>query len=34
MLEKRYKQVTKPTSIGFLMPINDAEKYCVRKIDL
>jgi len=34
MLEGKYKQVTKPTSIGFLFPIVDAEKYCIRKIEL
>jgi len=34
MLEKRYKHVEIPTSKGFLMPIKDAENYCIRKIDL
>lgn len=34
MLSGKYKQVTKPTSIGFLLPIDEAEKYCIRKIDL
>lgn len=36
MLEIRYEKsrVTKPTSLGFLMPIADAEKYSIHKIDL
>ena len=34
MLQKRYKQVEKPTSLGFLLPIPDAEKYCIRKMEL
>ena len=34
LLEKRYKRVEKPTSRGFLMPIDDAEKYSIRKIGL
>lgn len=34
ILEARYTRVTKPTSIGFLVPMADAEKYCIRKIDL
>lgn len=34
MLESRYKKVEKPTSKGFLMPIADADKYCIRKIEL
>lgn len=36
MLQSRYKDrtVIKPTSKGFLMPVGDAEKYCIRKIDL
>lgn len=33
-LEKKYRQIEKPTSLGFLMPIQDAEKYCIRKIEL
>ena len=33
--EKRdWRKVRTPTSIGCLMPIADAEKYCVRRIDL
>lgn len=34
LLEERYKKVSGPTSKGFLMPIEDAEKYCIRKIEL
>lgn len=34
MLEQRYHKVEKPTSKGFLMPIDEAEKYCIRKIDI
>jgi hypothetical protein len=34
LLERRYEQKTKTTSKGFIMPIVDAEKYCIRKIDL
>lgn len=34
MLEPRYKHVETPTSKGFLMPIADAHKYCVRHIML
>jgi hypothetical protein len=34
MLEDRYKHVTKPTSNGFLIPVEDAEKYCIRKIEI
>jgi len=33
MLEDRYKKVTKTTSTGFLMPIAEADKYCIRKIE-
>lgn len=33
-MEKRYKRVETPTSVGFLMPLTDAEKYCIRKIEL
>lgn len=29
-----WKKITKPTSIGYLMPLEDAEKYCIRKIDM
>ena len=34
LLKGRYKQVTTATSIGALMPINEAEKYCLRRIDI
>ena len=31
-LECRYEQRIKTTSKGFLIPITEAEKYCIRKI--
>lgn len=34
MLQNKYITVGIPTSKGFLMPICDAEKYCIRKIDI
>lgn len=34
MLEKRYKAVETHTSRGFLMSLPEAEKYCIRRIDL
>jgi hypothetical protein len=34
MLQPRYKTVEKPTSQGFLMPISEADKYSIRRIDL
>jgi hypothetical protein len=34
LLERKYKTYEKPTSRGFLLPISDAEKYCLRRIDL
>ena len=34
LLDSRYKKVEKPTSKGFLMPVIEAEKYCIRKIEL
>lgn len=34
LLEQRFHHVETPTSRGFLMPIQDAKKYCIRKIDL
>jgi hypothetical protein len=34
MLEERYPVVSKPTSNGFLMPVDQAEKYCIRKINI
>ena len=33
-LSDRYKEVIKTTSIGRLMPIAEAEKYCIRKIEV
>lgn len=33
MLEGRYEKKTKTTSMGFVMPIDEAEKYCIRKIE-
>ena len=33
-LESRYKVYETPTSRGFSMPIKEAEKYCIRRIDL
>lgn len=33
-LQSRYQSVQKPTSLGFLMPIAEAEKYCIRRIDM
>lgn len=33
-LEGRYKKVEKPTSRGYLLPIGEAEKYCLRRIDI
>lgn len=32
-LQKRYKAMTTPTSQGFLMPIREAENYCIRRIE-
>lgn len=32
--EKNYKRVEKPTSQGWLMPLSEADKYCIRRIDL
>lgn len=34
LLESRYFHVEKPTSRGFLMPLEEAEKYCIRKIEI
>lgn len=36
MLENRYddRRVKKTTSLGFLLPLADAEKYCIRKIEM
>ena len=33
-MKKRFKQVTTMTSIGLLMPIDDAERYCIMKIEV
>ena len=33
-MQGRYRQVTTHTSTGFLMPVCDAETYCLRRIDL
>ena len=33
LLKDRYRKVQTPTSIGHLMPIDDADKYCIRKIE-
>lgn len=32
--QRNWRRVTTPTSKGFLMPIADAEKYAIRKIDM
>ena len=34
MLVSRYRQVQTPTSRGALMPVAEADKYCIRRIDL
>ena len=34
MLAPRYHAVKQPTSTGYLLPIQDAEKYCIRKIEV
>ena len=34
MLDGRYREVTTATSIGRLMPVAEADKYCIRRIDL
>ena len=34
MLESKYPKAQIPTSKGFLMPLNDADKFCLRRIDL
>jgi len=31
---RKYKHVEGTTSKGYLMPMADAEKYCIRKIDI
>ena len=30
MIKSKYREITKPTSIGFLIPLADAEKYALR----
>ena len=34
MLEPKYQSVNKPTSNGYLLPLPDADKYCLRRIDI
>jgi hypothetical protein len=34
LLENRYEKKEKPTSRGFVMPLKDADKYSIRKIEL
>lgn len=34
LLRKRYRQVQTPTSIGHLMPIAEADRYSIRKIEI
>lgn len=34
MLENRYKSVNKPTSNGYLLPVREADKYCLRRVDI
>ncbi|HUV63434.1 MAG TPA: hypothetical protein VMW24_06015 [Sedimentisphaerales bacterium] len=34
MLEDRYRHKTIATSRGFLIPLADADKYCIRRIDI
>ena len=34
MLSGRYRKVEKTTSRGYLMPLDEAEKYCIRKIEI
>lgn len=34
MLEDRFNKVSKPTSKGFLIPVQEADKYCIRKIEI
>jgi hypothetical protein len=34
VLERRYEKKVTPTSRGFVIPIAEAEKYCIRRIDL
>jgi len=34
ILEYKYEKKKKPTSKGFLIPLPEAEKYCIRKIEI
>jgi len=34
MMAKRYRAVETPTSRGYLMPLEDAERFCLRHIDM
>lgn len=34
LLKDRYRQVKTPTSIGHLMPVAEADRYCIRKITI
>jgi hypothetical protein len=34
LMAHRYHAVITPTSVGFTIPMSDAEKYCVRKIEI
>jgi hypothetical protein len=34
MLEKRYEHKTISTSKGFVIPLDEADKYCIKKIEL
>lgn len=31
---RNWRKVEKPTSIGYLCPLDDAERYCLRRIDM
>jgi hypothetical protein len=33
-LSKNYRYVSTPTSKGYLFPVSDAERYCIRKIEI
>lgn len=32
-ISKKYREVTTPTSIGFLIPSSQADKYCLKKLN-
>jgi len=34
MLSSRYKPYEKPTSKGFVLPVEEAEKYCLKKVEV